>query len=356
MSPCTYYKTGDYNFCWIGWAEPSWDRCVPSDGPEEILYFSSQSGVMCVSHCGRYGYGYDWCYSSPGDFSPSWARCSSKPGHSSDGRKCIDRCQLNGALYKCYVAAGSAPELTECSPAPIKLTHFQETIGLLKRNECPDQYPSTKKTDPSTAITGVLAIAAELAQLYGEQPVVGYGPRNSVTSYVTFQAPTQQGLLDIELPVVVRASIIPQHLKANSTIPTFVAAQMKNMNAWKDDTEGYLVGSSLSGPDLPINFVPKISGFGKKSAGKASTFWGHIEREIYAFLDGKDSGRVDYTIVLMYDDEDDLPQSRRPVGFGLNTQFYDVNGKLVRDSGDCYFSNVPEGGSIDHRIILTETQ
>lgn len=72
-------------------------------------------------------------------------------------------------------------------------------------------------------MTGVLAIA--MAQLYDEQQVLHYIPRISVTN-VTFQAPPQQGLKDVELPAVVRASITPQHLKANSSIPVFVAAQM----------------------------------------------------------------------------------------------------------------------------------
>lgn len=248
--------------------------------------------------------------------------------------------------------------LTDCSPPPIKLPHFKQAIERLSSIGCPDAYPSTKKSEQSDAKGSVLAIAAEMTQLYGDQQVLDFRPRISVTSYVTFQAPTQQGLQDIELPVVVRASIIPQHLKANSTIPTFVAAQMKNMNAWKDDAEEYLIGSWLSGPDLPFNFVPKISGSGVLSAGKASQitpFWGRVEREIYNFVDGNDSGRVDYTIVLVYDEDDDLAAlSRRPVGFGLNTQFYDVNGKLVRDSGDCYFSNEPESGPINVRVQLPE--
>lgn len=162
---------------------------------------------------------------------------------------------------------------------------------------------------------------------------------NSVTSYITIPSPPQPGLQDTELPVVVRAHFTQQHLTARTAIPSFVASQMRNMNALPRDERGHLVAASLGGPNLQFNFVPQAASTNR--AEYSDNFWFRVEGEIRDFV--RQGGYVDTTLVLAYDD---ITQTRRPIGFGMNALFYDQNGALVRDTGDCFFTNDPTGGSI----------
>lgn len=107
MACLKYYKSGDYNYCWTAWDEPNWDRCVPNDDPDEVLYFSCCARVIVSGH------------------------------HGQDGVQNMDTVRMvenvstdvsstEPSIYKCYVEAGYVPKpiLTECSPSPIKLTHL----------------------------------------------------------------------------------------------------------------------------------------------------------------------------------------------------------------------------------------
>lgn len=79
-----------------------WEYCNVNNGPNELIYFSSQSGVMCTGSCVRLRSNYEWCLTGQiGEW--AYERCSSKFGYSSDRRRCSDRCQLHGNMYKCTV-------------------------------------------------------------------------------------------------------------------------------------------------------------------------------------------------------------------------------------------------------------
>lgn len=351
MSTCEYYRTDNYHYCYLGWGGKNWNYCNPSTGPNELIYFSSKAGVMCTSHCGQFGYPYDWCFTGTEESEVRGLneRCSSRPGYSADGGKCIDQCQLYGDTYQCNVmpleSSGDPsakmspkPTLSKCSPPPINLNDFKDVKALMKQNSCPREFPSVMlrqlTIEATTPTSGVLALAAKLAQQFGEKQVQNYNDVNSVTGYVTIPAPPQKGLKDIDLPVVVKATITAKQLTVNAMTPGFVSAQMKDMNAYERDDRGRLIAASLGGPNLPFNFVPQTSALNRGS--DSNNFWAKLEVNIREFA--RQGGRVDSTVILAYDD---ITQTRRPVGFGINVRFYDPSGAFVLEGDNCYFSNDP---------------
>lgn len=70
-----------------------------------------------------------------------------------------------------------------------------------------------------------------MIQHFGARHVQIYFGINSVTGYVKLQALVGYGLQNVDILIVVRATIIPQHLTSRPSMPRSISAQMIKRNA-----------------------------------------------------------------------------------------------------------------------------
>lgn len=340
MSDTRFFR-GQYQYCFTKRDDTTWNYCYRQYGPDEMIYFTNKPDVVCSSHCGYFGEASEWCYTDKVGEQGAYSPCSSQYGYSATGEKCIDECSLGESTYKCIVRRPDACALVPCSPPPINLTAMNDVAKLVNENTgpCPSCSNARRKRLSENVIRtfGVVDLAARMGRRHGERQVQNYTSINSVTSYVTLHVPPERGLPSIDLPLVVRATITQQHLTPRTSIPNFVATQMYNMEGYSGDDRGHLVAASLGGPNLPFNFVPQAPSTNR--ALHSSSYWLQFENQFRRSV--SNGGRVELVILVAYC----LNTSRRPVAFGVSALRYAANGALECDTGTCYFTNDPEGGS-----------
>ncbi|KAK9498891.1 hypothetical protein O3M35_003442 [Rhynocoris fuscipes] len=334
MTSCEDYS--NYKFCYLGWGAHNWDYCTK--GTEESLqYYTSLYK------------GGDWDY------------CTDKKGLSAVSMmKCIGPCKRNDeSEYSCKIGAVNTPDFVVadnpgiplskdiydyCAPDPINFKEFKEISNIILTYT--GEYKTTgfhyctrtKRLSGNVIRTiGVDELAARYERLY---PSTAINVQNiAVTSYIETEAPIIPNHYNERITLVVRARIYERHLNnARERIPPYIRNRMTNLDALPGDEQGHLLAASLGGPTHDFNFLPQTArvnvGFGGDS------YWYRIEGDIRRYLRNNPTGYVEWTLVIAYGN---LETSRRPTGFGLRFRQYDANGVLVHDSGDCYFSNDPNG-------------
>ena len=332
MSNCVPYD--DYNFCYLGWGKYNWEKCrVTDDG--QVQYFTSMvegDKPLCTSSCGPYGESYQWCFTGEGGL---WDKCST--------RACSD-CSKTKEGYKCTTPDGNSQY---CAPDPIYYKTFDDSRMLLLSSvgtytvqgyfNCRQRFP--RFSEDLVREDGVERLARSFRMLYNNT-VITSGP---ITSIVTVTvSPNNNEIVNKKLPLVIRATLRRQFLNnVREPIPAFIEHQMLLMNRNPNDERGHLLASSLGGPMHEYNFAPQTPIVNRNFGGES--YWYHIEGNIRDTLSRNDVDHIDWTLVVIYDD---LMYNRRPIGFGLRYLVYNDQNVTLRDTGDMYFSNDPEGGCV----------
>lgn len=342
MTGCEPYS--DYHFCYLGWGSSNWVKCTPDDDPHELIYYSSKVGTMCTSKCGAFGYNYQWCFTGAGG---QWEYCSFTPQKTRYLDKCVKPIEETGGYYWCL---NNNEKKDQTSPPPINLTALNEVSRDIQRIHCIKCKEGTCKNrqkrqgEGYILGVGVLALAATYRRYYNEHIVNNQG---AVRSYITMRVPPIQGLNDIDVPVFVHARVEARHLVDRTNIPSAVTRRMIDMNAVRDqpdlpnDERGHLVAASLGGPNDVWNFVPQTPGANRRYG--FYSHWYTFEGEIRDYI-RRTGGYVDLNILIAYGN---VVSNRRPARFGVNIVFYEPNGNVHHDTGDCVFTNNPQGPGPD---------
>lgn len=339
MTACVPNK--NYEYCYTNWN--SWDYCTVGSETAPQYFTALKNGKIseCTSLCDTFGYDYTWCFTGVVG-SSSWDYCSRDNDNSIYLNKCTSDCHMIDGEFKCLIQRG---ELEACSTNAIDSAAFCDIESSILASY--GQYTNAgfqkcqtrgRRSFFECAVRsqGVEVLAQTYEQMFNARRHVINTPSVSVTSYVAMRVPPIE-----QLPLVVRASIYPRHLnQGRENIPDFVSVRMDWMNSLPGDERGHLVAASLGGPTHDFNFVPQTSNVNRRYLGES--YWYTIEGDIRRFLRSPNAGRVDWTVVLGYA----LTRSRRPTGFGLRFYEYDNANNLVHDSGDCFFTNDPEGGCL----------
>lgn len=352
MTACVIYKDYEYNehpveYCYTDWSH--WDYCTVGleIAPQYFTALKNGQITDCTSLCDTYGYDYTWCLTGVVG-SNTWDYCSRDNDHSVYLNRCTHECHTIDGEFQCLIQRG---ELEACSTNAVDSAAFCEIDSSILGSY--GQYTNVgfekcKRRAKRSAFEcdvrnrGVEAMAQTYERIFQSRRIVIATPSVSVTSYVTIRVPSVTHLTLVnELTLVVRASIYPRHLnQQREQIPSYIGVRMDEMNRLPGDEQGHLVAASLGGPSHDFNFVPQTSNVNRRYLGES--YWYTIEGEIRQFLRQPNAGRVDWTVVVGYN----LAVSRRPTGFGLQFFEYDNAGNLVHDSGNCFFTNDPEGGCI----------
>jgi len=271
------------------------------------VYYPTNNNGWCVSRCGYFGSNYEWCFTN--SKLTRWDYCSSTNNNVLNRNNFI-KIERNLKL-EC-----STQNTTLRKIRGVDLLNYgvNDLTNVILRNE--QTYQNRIINNQDTSITG----------------------------YSTINAPLGSG--NIELTVRIRALIRFRHLQPRTSMPNSLNTLIENLDARNGDERGHLIAATLGGNNEPYNIVPQYRGTNRRYG--STSHWYTVENEIRNFINRDNNNYVSIQIVVLYGN---IITSRRPTGFYLQAIFYNGDGTINRDTGNCYFTNNPEGPS-DHEPDL----
>jgi hypothetical protein len=319
MTDCIHYK--DYYYCWKDSSD--WKKCTPYKASTEVYYPTNTDNKWCTTRCGYFGSSYEWCYTDT-KFK-DWDYCQSN----NENIKIItDFNKLEQKLDKNCYSLNNKPK---------------RSVDLLKTLNNHDVKKSREKRVLNYVniytVNDLANVILRDSQTYQNRIV--QDDQTSINSYSTIIAPLNNGR-SIELTVRIRAVVRRRHLQARTSMSNSLNTLIQNLDAVDGDERGHLIAASLGGTNDAYNIVPQHRGTNRRCG--ATSHWITLENEIRAFLNANSDRRVTIQVIVLYDN---ITISRRPIGFYVQAVFYESDNTVNRDTGNCYFTNNPDGPSVD---------
>jgi hypothetical protein len=310
-------------YCWKD--SKHWKNCKPYQKMLiEAYYPTNTDNKWCTTRCGYFGSSYEWCYTDA-KFK-NWDYCQS------NNEKIIVRTEFNSFEQKLEKNCYSLNNKPKRSVDTLLKTLNSEVNNTLSREKRVFDYGTN-------SVNSLARVILSDSQTYQNRIV--QDDQISITGYSTIIAPLPNGE-SIELTVRIRAVVRHRHLRSRTPMSNSLNTLMQNLDAVNGDERGHLIAASLGGTNDPYNIVPQHRGTNRRCG--ATSHWITIENEIRAFLNASSDRRVDIHVIVLYDN---IVISRRPTGFYVQAVFYESDSTVNRNTGNCYFTNNPDGPSMD---------
>lgn len=302
LTNCIPYK--NYHYCYTSWT--SWKKCDilrEEDKIYEFYYPTNKNDIWCSGRC------YDgWCFT---EGTSSWEHCDNHDSH------IINKTFLN-----------------EIERSTINNKHCSNSfssIPIMKFKRSIEDYD-------------VNVMARLMQENNNGFTTLTFSnlPTTSIISFSTMNAPPLPNHENVQLTVRIEARIRYSHLQRRTAMPNTLNIHMRNMDSLSVDERGHLIAASLGGTNDPFNIVPQYRGTNRRYG--SFSHWYTIEGEIRDFIRYNPEYTASLHVIVLYGD---LSISRRPTGFLVQAILYDENESIYRDSGSCYFTNNPDGPSLN---------
>jgi len=336
MTDCILDK--DYYYCWKDSSD--WKMCIPYKTSTEVYYPTNTDNKWCTTRCGYFGSSYEWCYTDA-KFK-DWDYCRS---NNEEIKIRTNFNKLEQKLEKNCYSLNNKPKRSV--PSDFRSDVVNRPTGdwvpnghTVPNNTVNNNILSREKKGLDFVTYGVNDLATVIlrdSQTYQNRIV--NDDQTSINGYSTIIAPLSNGE-SIELTVRIRAIVRQRHLQRRTSMSDSLSTLIQNLDAVNGDERGHLIAASLGGTNDPYNIVPQHRGTNRRCG--ATSHWITIENEIRAFLNANGDRRVNIHVIVLYDN---IIISRRPTGFYVQAVFYESDNTINRDTGNCYFTNNPDGPS-----------
>lgn len=328
---------------WNGRKEP----CTITNEPAPIYYTSQFKGShkYCLSNCGKFGYGNEWCITT---LDIQWDYCSShKTSVAGSGRQydahtrkewaCNSDCAKNGKrFFWCYwrnkrwdYCAPSA--MSRLPVLPSSFNSGQSCKGtcnpLLERLT---NHEIDMNIESSSAYDGYLSETAEALEAVADwtpnfSSRTVNSPRGAIKSYISANMVLSNGQ-SVDVPVIIRARVDKSTMQQLSFTPRSGGDDVNEDGPYELYVNRRLVGDEIGGPSDKYNYVPMSS--------KLKEFWSKSEQAMSAWCD-ETGGSVDLLIVVFYSEF----HSRMPRALGIDLTFNNNDGSHFVNCKDTVYFN-----------------